>query len=659
MQGRRHRGRQDLPLRVHPVVRRPAGRQVSDHRDHQVDGELEVRRRGLRRGRGQPRRPDHDLGSLAPRRERDPDEHRTVIPPGHRLPGFVELAELGTGAQGVVVLARHESGGPPVAIKYLAAESLGDAAARTTFRDEAQILRRVVDPHVARLLDYRESPWGAAIILEAVPGRPLRKVLDERTDPLTPEAALATLKGSLLGLAAAHAAGVVHRDYKPGNVLVQDDGRSRLIDFGIAVLAGRGGLAGTPAYMSPEQWAGGPATPATDLYAATCVFVECVTGEKPFRGTTLAELRAAHTEGPAPLEGVPDALRPLVLRGLAKDPSERMRSAHEFVSEVDAAAARAYGPDWERRGLVALGAVAATVATAIPLGMLGAALLAPGASSTATGAGVAGAAGHASGGLAQGAAADTAKGFLGRLGGKKVATRIAAGAGSAAIAAWFFLPDPGPGVGGTSHAGVHAYFTKPGVLLGQAALPPVETPYIDLKYTLTPVRAKPGTEVRLVEEFRARTPGGVYYPPGGGGRQCLGEKAKPPKTHWYKWGIGLDDEQLGVDGSAFLGFYRMPPMQRKDLPQRTGDATVLPVTSETKGEQQPFVQAECAIMSRWTTTYVMTLPERRLLRPGRYLVTPRVPMKITTTVREKTPIPPESAGAAIEGTLPVLQVSGS
>ncbi|WP_396447463.1 serine/threonine-protein kinase, partial [Actinomadura sp.] len=307
----------------------------------------------------------------------------------HRLPGFVELAELGTGAQGEVVLARHESGGPPVAIKYLAADLLGDTAARSLFRDEAQMLKRVDNPHVARLLDYLESPWGAAIILEAVPGRPLRKVLDEHEGALTPEAALATLKGSLLGLAAAHAVGVVHRDYKPGNVLVQDDGQSKLIDFGVAVLTGQGGQAGTPAYMAPEQWEGGPATPATDLYAATGVFVECVTGEKPFAGTTLAELKAAHSEGFTSFERVPEPVRPLVRHGLAKSPSDRAWDAYEFVSELESVAVQAYGPDWERRGLLALGAVAAAVVTAVPLAMLGGALLAPGASAAGTAAGTA------------------------------------------------------------------------------------------------------------------------------------------------------------------------------------------------------------------------------------------------------------------------------
>ncbi|NKZ03883.1 serine/threonine-protein kinase [Actinomadura latina] len=578
----------------------------------------------------------------------------------HRLPGFVELAELGTGTQGEVVLARHESGGPPIAIKYLASGLRGDTAARGIFRAEAQMLKRVNNPHVARLLDYLESPWGAAILLEAVPGRPLRRVLDEQEGALTAEAALATLKGSLLGLAAAHAVGVVHRDYKPANVLVQDDGQSKLIDFGVAVLTGQGGQAGTPAYMSPEQWAGGPATPATDLYAATCVFVECITGKKPFGGTTLAEFKTAHEEGFTSFESVPEPLRPLVQRGLAKSPSDRVWNAYEFVSELESVAVQAYGPDWERRGFLALGAVAATVVTAVPLAMLGGTLLAPGAS--ATGAAASTAAGHVSAGLVQGATSvdvmaktgtSAAKGFLSKVGGTKGAVGIGVAGVGGVIAAWLLWP--GPSVGGTSHAGVHAYFTKPGVLLGQAYLPASETPYIDFRYSLAPARAKTGTEVRLVEKFRARTPGSLYYTPSGE-RQCLSENTDPPKTHAYGWGLGLGQNQLDVKSPDFMAFYPMPPAKRNDIPQKTTGAVVLPVRSDTVGEQQPWVQAECATISQWTTTARIVLPDHKLLPPGKYLVTPHVPMKITQASLEDEAIPPESAGGRIDGTLPMIEV---
>ncbi|WP_141966676.1 serine/threonine-protein kinase [Actinomadura hallensis] len=563
----------------------------------------------------------------------------------HRLPGFVELAELGTGAQGEVVLARHESGGGPVAIKYLAPELLGDTRAVETFRAEAQMLKRVSSPHVARLLDYLESPWGAAIILEAVAGRSLRKVLDEHDDPLSPEAALAVLKGSLLGLAAAHAVGVVHRDYKPANVLVQDDGQSKLIDFGVSVLTGQGGHAGTPAYMAPEQWTGEPATPATDLYAATCVFIECITGDKPFIGTTLKTLKAEHTEAPPPLDRIPESLRPLVERGMAKNPADRIWDANQFVAELETIATDTYGPDWERRGLLALGAIAATIATTIPLAALGGALLTPGASSTVVGTFGSGAAGYG---------APTSKGFLAKIGGAKgIAGGGAACLGGAVIAAWFLWP--GPGVGGESQGAIYAHFTKPGVLLQQENMPAADSPFIDIKFSAAPARARAGTEVRLVSKFHGRTVAAAYYTPTGE-RQCLGERVSPPKTHWYNWGIGLENSQLGVDTGSIIAFYKIPPAKRNELPQKTTGAVVLPAHDEVTDESESFSTETCATDDKWTYTVSLVLPGKELLPPGRYLVTPHAPVKVMSTQRDDGPISPEAVGATIEGTLPMIEV---
>ncbi|MBO2458585.1 serine/threonine-protein kinase [Actinomadura violacea] len=581
--------------------------------------------------------------------------------PGWEVPGYVQVEQLGSGAQGRVVLARHHTGGPAVAIKYLAPGLLANTGARMTFRSEAELLRRVADPHVARLFYYVESPQGAAIVLEAVPGRTLRRVLDEHDEPLAPESALTMLKGSLLGLAAAHAVGVVHRDYKPANVLVQDDGQSKLIDFGIAVLTGQGDQAGTPAYMAPEQWEGEPATPATDLYAATCVFVECVSGKKPFQGTTAEALRAEHTTAPVPLAQVPEPLRPLVQRGLAKNPAERAWNAHEFVSELEALAVREYGPDWERRGVIALGAVAAAVGTAVPLAVLGGALLAHGASSTGVGAVASGVASHAAAGYMQSAAsadaaakagASTSKGVLAKIGGTKGAAGLAAAGVGAAAVAWYFWP--GPGVGGESHGAVHAAFTRPGVLLGQPNMPAAETPYIDLKITVKPARAKPGTEVRLVFQFRARTVGGAYYLPGGR-RQCLGKEGELPKTNAYNFGIGEASEQLGLKNEDFIAFYRVPPAKAKELPKKA-DGVYLPAARTIAGESQPFVPSECAYQSRWTETRTIALPDKDLLAPGKYLVTPYAPVKMMRTTQNNKPIAPEAAGAFAQGRLPMIQV---
>ncbi|MFC5754250.1 serine/threonine-protein kinase, partial [Actinomadura rugatobispora] len=306
-----------------------------------------------------------------------------------RVPGYSELKVLGEGAQGRVVLARHDGTGAPAAIKYLAPRLRDDAGFRARFRDEADLLRRVRHPCIARLYGLVERPQGAAIVMEAVDGASLKAVLAERA-PLAPEAALAVLKGSLLGLGAAHELGVVHRDYKPANVIVRGDGLSKLIDFGIAVDAGEAGRSGTPVYMAPEQWRAEPASPATDVYAATCVFFECVTGRRPFAAGEPGALMHRHLNVPVPVEEVPEPLRPLVAQGMAKDPWERPAGAVAFVAELERVASAAYGAGWERQGLRALAGAAAAVAMLFPLAALG---LAPsGASVAAAGAaGVSGA----------------------------------------------------------------------------------------------------------------------------------------------------------------------------------------------------------------------------------------------------------------------------
>jgi serine/threonine-protein kinase len=158
------------------------------------------------------------------------------------------------------------------------------------------------------------------------------------------------LKGSLLGLAAAHALGIVHRDYKPENVLVDREGASKLSDFGVAVKEGRQvPSAGTPLYMAPEQWDGMPASPATDIYAASAVFFECLTGKTPFSGR-IVQLHAQHAAATVPVELVDQPLQGLISRGMAKDPAGRPANAMDFVTELESTAAAAYGPDWESRG---------------------------------------------------------------------------------------------------------------------------------------------------------------------------------------------------------------------------------------------------------------------------------------------------------------------
>ncbi|SEG06619.1 serine/threonine protein kinase [Thermomonospora echinospora] len=323
-----------------------------------------------------------------------------------RVSGFREVRELGHGGQGRVVLAVHEESGAPVAIKYLPAQA--DDEARSGFRHEARMLGQVTSPHVARLYRLVEGEHGTAIVMEAVDGTPLKAVL-ARHGALAPEAALAVLKGSLLGLAAAHAVGVVHRDYKPANVIVPADGRSKLIDFGIATPTGAASAAGTPYYMAPEQWRREPATPATDVYAATCVFYECITGRRPYDATDRMALMAMHGTAPIPAEDVPEPLRPLVEQGMAKSAEERPPGAAAFVEELEQAARAAYGTDWEARGVRTLAAAAVALAALFPLAAAGLTAPAAGLAAGAGGAaGVAGAGGAAGTGLLVGTGAKVA-----------------------------------------------------------------------------------------------------------------------------------------------------------------------------------------------------------------------------------------------------------
>jgi serine/threonine-protein kinase len=296
------------------------------------------------------------------------------------VPGYTEERELGRGASGRVVSAVHDASGRRVAIKYLATRLFRDPRFLDGFREEAEVLRSLDVPQVVRLFDYVEAPGeGAAIVMELVNGVSLHQMIT-RQGSTSPESALVVLKGSLLGLASAHQLGIVHRDYKPENVLVDGAGDSKLTDFGIAVKAGKKApAAGTPLYMAPEQWNGAPATPATDIYAATAVFFECLTGKTPFSGRP-GQLAMQHETAAVPIALVDEPLQALIERGMAKDPRDRPPNAMEFVAELNWVADQAYGPDWEERGRGDL----ARRAAALLLLLLGGAAGAAGGSFTVT-----------------------------------------------------------------------------------------------------------------------------------------------------------------------------------------------------------------------------------------------------------------------------------
>jgi len=287
--------------------------------------------------------------------------------PEWKVPGYTELKALGSGGFGDVMLARHDASGTLVAIKYLRHDLLADPEFAEMFRGEARVLASLDDPNIVRLYEYIESPAGAAIVMELIGGVSLREILTFQ-GKTTAEAALVVLDGSLLGLAAAHRRGVVHRDYKPENVLVNGDGISKLTDFGIAARTGdRPVPAGTLLYAAPEQMSGAPASPATDIYAATATFYECLTGRPPFIGDP-DELLRLHRSEPVPLDPVPEPLRPLVAAGMAKDPMRRPTDSTSFATDLKTAASAAYGRNWHDRGRSHLGEATLLLAALWPTG---------------------------------------------------------------------------------------------------------------------------------------------------------------------------------------------------------------------------------------------------------------------------------------------------
>ncbi|MEV0347560.1 protein kinase [Nonomuraea sp. NPDC050680] len=283
------------------------------------------------------------------------------------VPGYTEIRELGHGGTGRVMLALRTSDGTPVAIKHLSARLRDDEVFVERFRAEAGLIRELDSPHTARLLDYVEGHEDVCIVMELVDGITLRRLL-RHAGATGPEAALAVLKGALLGLAEAHRHGVVHRDFKPENVIVSQDGQSKLVDFGVAAHSGENApLAGTPSYMAPEQWADAPAGSASDVYAAAVVFFECLSGHRPFIADNFAALAYQHQHAVPPLKDIEEPMRALVGHGLAKDPADRPESAEAFLAELEEVADTAYGTGWEVRGRAGLGLLTVPLASLLPL----------------------------------------------------------------------------------------------------------------------------------------------------------------------------------------------------------------------------------------------------------------------------------------------------
>ncbi|MGQ0776671.1 MAG: protein kinase domain-containing protein [Pseudonocardiales bacterium] len=268
---------------------------------------------------------------------------------GYALPGLVHVRQVRADLVGKRVVARHRITRRFVSVTYLSQDFLADVEFRTRFAAQAGQLARVRDARVARLREFVVSGDQAVVVADHVDGTPLRALLIEEGAIVT-EAAVVVLKEVLRGLAASHAMGVAHGDLKPENVLLTRSGRVLLVDFGLSTRGSRRLLAwSTPFYLAPEQWNGGPASPAGDVYAAAATFFECLAGAPPFHADSPAGLSALHWYSAPPLDAVPGPVRQLVERGLAKDMASRP-SAREFLTQVDEVASHIFGPGWEHRG---------------------------------------------------------------------------------------------------------------------------------------------------------------------------------------------------------------------------------------------------------------------------------------------------------------------
>jgi eukaryotic-like serine/threonine-protein kinase len=282
-----------------------------------------------------------------------------------RVPGYTLDRGISVDRSGAIVAARDVGTGSKVTIRLLSPALSADAAFRRQVRHDMAVLDGLRHQHLLAVIAFDDH--ASAVICEWVDGVTLGHIVDVSRQ-LPPAAALVVFDDCLSGLEALHTAGIVHRDVRPDALILDTGGTAILRDAGIPAAAlHHGWRAGTPQYMAPELWAGRTHTVATDLYAATGVLVDALTGHPPYLGTDLSGLGVQHTQGALPSESVPMMARALVISGLAKDPRDRPASAALFRRDVDIAGATFLGPGWRDRGRAWLAeAVADRIADPVP-----------------------------------------------------------------------------------------------------------------------------------------------------------------------------------------------------------------------------------------------------------------------------------------------------
>jgi serine/threonine-protein kinase len=272
-----------------------------------------------------------------------------ILPPRYRSP-----KRIASGGMGEIYRATDAVLGRAVAVKLLAERYSRDDGVRQRFTREALAAARLSgEPHIVTIFDVGEHAGRPFIVMEYLSGGSLEQRI-RKSGAQKPGQALEWLEETARALDAAHRNGVVHRDVKPANLLLDRNDNVHVADFGIASAAGMdsltmtGTVLGTAGYLAPEQAQGDRATPASDLYALAVVAFELLSGKRPFENESMTAEAAAHVNAPVPsiaeiCDGLPDELDPVFRRAMAKDPAQRYPTAAEFVAAMRAALANAAG----------------------------------------------------------------------------------------------------------------------------------------------------------------------------------------------------------------------------------------------------------------------------------------------------------------------------
>ena len=347
------------------------------------------------------------------------------------------LSRLADGGMATVYVALDQRLDRKVALKVMRADLAKDESFVSRFRREARSAAKLSHPNVVAVYDQGEDDGNVFLTMELVNGLTLRQVM-QTEGPLTPRAALDIIDPVLQALGAAHSAGLIHRDVKPENVILREDGTVKVADFGLAraiatgtSTAQTGVLLGTVAYLAPEQVERGVADARSDVYAAGLLLFEMLAGSKAFLGDSPIHVAYQHVHSEVPLPSsristVPAQLDQLVARASARQPDDRPRDANELLAEVRRARQMLSPAELDLRPAGALGAAAVNMTMALPPTQVVPEVAAP------AGAGVA----RSHGGAAWLRSAP----WRGR---SRAVALFALILVAAAVALWFFLAGPG------------------------------------------------------------------------------------------------------------------------------------------------------------------------------------------------------------------------